>query len=129
MHTPVSHPRIINNQAAYLAMLRKAKEIGWPEHYKKDLTEHDRNRVGAFADGLVFVWLVRSTGTWLIIPPWASGQAKRDWGQHGDGSILRYCRRYEPHRAFLWDGTSLQEVTLAEAENKLMTLAPDSWVH
>lgn len=49
----------------YDLLLAKSEEIGWPVHYKKDLTEIDKEVLEELKPEK-FIWVVRECGTHLL---------------------------------------------------------------
>ena len=102
---------LTQNMRAFVHLVRKSREIGWPEIYRDDLFKHDKEELAKRPDGQ-FAWLVRATGTWLFWP-----------SDHCDNHILRYVEQFESdadiHRAFWWDGKSLTEIPVKEVRRNL----------
>lgn len=90
----------------YEHLLAKAEEIGWPAHYKTDLTTHDKEALEGCPDTMPFMWFVRECGTYLITP---NGVGFNKYEGHG---LLK--SRTSPyattHRCFLWSSGKLREI-------------------
>lgn len=54
------------DSTAYKAIEAKAKELGWPAHYREDLTVHDRKRINGFFDVKDFAWAIHESGTHIF---------------------------------------------------------------
>jgi hypothetical protein len=92
----------------YYALVNAASSLGWPEHYKGDLLEHDKAACAERDDTVPFAWSVRECGTHLI---YVDSQHDADWalacsGNDGSGSVY-----------FVWDGSELHRVKQREWED------------
>ncbi|MBL8818852.1 MAG: hypothetical protein JNL58_22675 [Planctomyces sp.] len=98
---------------AYRALVAKAIEIGWPEHFADDLYFHDRITLIEH-DPEVFAWSVRNTGTEIMIPN----------RTHSIFLFTYFQRESYPdrsrHRFYFWNGHTLKESSLQRIENGLL---------
>jgi hypothetical protein len=103
---------------AYDLLAEKAKEIGWPDAYRADLTVIDRawlngeftKDAGPVAD---FLWVLRDSGTHVVDP---SADAER-FENRPAAMLDSIIRHFSPARFFryLKDENRLEEVTLEQA--------------
>jgi hypothetical protein len=110
------------SRRAYLALSAEASRVGWPAHYKRDLTYWDRNALDGRDPALPFVWVLRECGTYLVAP---TQQRRNLWTGEliGDLSaaidsgrgMLRALAREGGHRFYWWDGSRLREVSPDDA--------------
>lgn len=93
------------NRAAYRALLARAAETRRPTAYAEDLTIHDDEALARLPEGQPFAWLLRESGTWLLVP-----------GAPCAPHILGYALKYESqegfHLAHWWDGERLTAIPL-----------------
>lgn len=93
-------------QRHYVAVLEKSVLIGWPATFVTDLLCHDKRTLSTRPNALPFLWCVRETGTYLVLPE--DGRMARDSSVLDDG-----------HKMYWWDGETLSAVTRGQAMDKL----------
>lgn len=99
----------------YVAVAREAIALGWPTHYRRDLTLHDRCELAARVDSAgrsaPFLWVVRESGTHLMhAGPCLPGSSSA-------GSILRsvLVNFGGERRVYHYDGRDLRPVSEPQA--------------
>jgi hypothetical protein len=110
------------SRRAYLALSAEAGRVGWPTHYKRDLTYWDRNALDGRDPALPFVWVLRELGTHLVAPtqqrlnPWTGALigGLSEAIKSGCG-MLRTLAREGGHRFYWWNGARLREVSPDDA--------------
>ena len=103
------------NRQGYRAIEAAAEALGWPVHWRTDLTTHDRRTLSRAAAPQTFGWAVRETGTWLYIP---GDICSLLWAR---ATVIEDC----PERRYFWyDGSRLREVSAGES---MQLLTPDYW--
>jgi len=103
------------HRRAYLAISQEAGAVGWPMHYREDLTVHDRGLCEKTDPSMPFAWILRESGTHLMVidadPADRSGNTV-----HG---LIRNCfgpgSWGDAARFYKWDGHKLREVENHEA--------------
>lgn len=98
---------------AFVALVAKANEIGWPEHFYDDLWIHDRRMI-AIHDPAVFGWSVRSTGSHIIIANqvYSLFLTAHEPQKHPDDQ--------KSSRKFFWNGSSLKEMPMEMIEERVI---------
>jgi hypothetical protein len=94
-------------------MKTEAERVGWPKHYKTDLTKHDRVHMSRKNAPEEFVWVLRECGTFLF--RFGVG-ADLDW-------LVANYNLYGPQpnisgktaRWYIWRDDELREVEADEA--------------
>lgn len=87
-------------QEKYQLLADKQIEIGWPKIYVVDLHKYDREALQRL-DPTFFLWVVRETGTWLLLPD-------HPWSMTTLGYVLDHVG--DPiNRAFVFDNNRLVE--------------------
>lgn len=84
----------------YEAIAVEAERLGWPMHWRTDLTEHDRGALSQPDAPKEFGWAVRSTGTDLYT---AGDEFERLWAESS-------ARLRPEQRWYWWDGSGLTEL-------------------
>ena len=100
------------SRRAYLALSQEAGAVGWPTHFREDLTVHDRHACEEWGPDQPFAWILRDHGTHMVAaldgPIDSTGQTA--WGH------IRACFADDGrHRFYSWDGRRLRELPNAEA--------------
>lgn len=95
---------------AYQQLKAEAKRIGWPEHYRTDLTTHDRHILRHRKDiPTEFVWGLRKCGTQFIRP---TGSRALDW-------LDAISETWPQIHWYIFEKASLTEVTHEQAREWL----------
>jgi hypothetical protein len=112
----------MGNLDAYRALRAESKRIGLPTSYQADLTKHDRLRLSRRDAPLRFVWVLRSSGTWLLTAydDWAESvikQAVPVEGGHKDKQTG------EEWHCYIYDSRGLRECKPQQAVDFLKALS------
>ena len=57
------------NRKGYRAIKEESERVGWPTHFRTDLTKHDRNTLSKKDMPREFGWVLREHGTHLLFSP------------------------------------------------------------
>jgi hypothetical protein len=108
----------------FAALLEESARVGWPAHYKRDLTLHDRSILDGRDPSEPFAWILRECGTYTICPGkysrtsmWTGATLPRsEWKRGVDtgSSMIRTLAREGNHRFYWWDGRKLRAVESSE---------------
>lgn len=106
--------------AAFPAMLREAVKLGWPTHYRRDLTLHDRRDLARHEDSEPCIWFIRAWGTHLVYPlsQAVPTNARAPFSPAPLAAIVNAIERTfddNATRVYTWDGRQLAETTFAGA--------------
>lgn len=106
---------------AYYALLEMSEKIGWPLHYKTDLTEYDKQTLQDLSPQK-FIWIVREMGTELLtLGPVAYRGQYTEKQRAGDINWMRLTVHGHPEaRGFLFADGRLKEIDLKRAFPKVM---------
>lgn len=103
---------------AYAEMLAVSQAVGWPAHYRADLTTHDRAFVAHADCPAVFAWVLRECGTHVV-----TGSGEDERGRPGPWTVdyftRCYLRPFGGGRVYLWDGVTLRKVAVSVAVDAL----------
>ncbi len=101
------------NWEGYRAITDEANRVGWPEHFREDLTRHDRAVLSRKDAPHEFGWVLRRHGTHLLIRgTW--------WNFLWAVAVVRNeARSGGPYRYYWFDGEQLHRVTAEEMIRKL----------
>lgn len=90
--------------AAYQAILAESKRLGLPKGFQKDVTEHDRNFMGAH-EGSDFLWAIGENGTFCsLFPSFKIGEGRKA-KRIADGIHDEY-----PHMYLVGSGGKLRKI-------------------
>lgn len=95
----------------YLAIAEEAARVGWPAHYRRDLTLHDRDILADRDPSLPFAWILCECGTHIVLPV----HAREAWKPGADvgATVLRTLGANPDHLIYWWNGWNLRRVDLA----------------
>ena len=103
------------SRRCYFALVQASKSIGWPSSYREDLTVHDRNLCNKIGPDTPVAWIVRESGTHMVVP----GPNPIDGAGNTAHGFIRSCFGSPSGigncRFYAWDGDHLRELANAEA--------------
>jgi len=105
--------------AHYAALVAKAAEIGWPTSFATDLTTHDRATLERRSPALPFLWVLRASGTQLVLPSTGpiDGVGHRAWEVP---AFIANAFGAADCLWFWWNGSALERIADAkEAARRL----------
>lgn len=122
--------RWLADHPAFVTMCQRAIEIGWPEHYTRDLTDWDRWWLAArFTDPREpFAWVLRECGTHVIgsYDPSPTGYKPTDSGVCVE-RLAEIFTSGAPHHYFVWDGTHLAKARTPKTADNVLDDWGRSW--
>jgi hypothetical protein len=96
------------NPYQYLAA--KSAELGWPEHWKEDLTVYDKEMLEDPEFPKKFGWILRQYGTWLLdLENWVSKEMIEYYMNPKEDTTIK---------CFYFDGKTLKPCTLSDLWNR-----------
>ena len=95
----------MTNMRHFEALLATAGQVGWPLHFRADLTEHDRAQLATMPVEMPFIWILRPCGTHIYYP----GPVGRYHRASDMARIQASTFGRENCRFFIWNGESLNE--------------------
>ncbi len=101
------------NWRGYRAIKAEADRVGWPEHFREDLTRHDRAALSRRDAPREFGWVLRRCGTHLLVRgTW--------WDFLWAVAVVRNEARSDgPYRYYWFDGERLHRITAQELIRRL----------
>ena len=102
------------NWKGYRAIKAEASRVGWPEHFREDLTRHDRATLSRKDAPREFGWVLRRCGTHLLAPGGTT------WDFLWAIAVVRNEARSDgPYRYYWFDGERLYQITAEELIRRL----------
>lgn len=96
---------------AYAQLLNEANAIGWPRHFRADLTSHDKERLRGKDAPETFGWVLRPCGTYLLDPR-MHGRSLRSY----EDFLVKEEKQIQGEdrpRYYVWTGDTLVRVSSA----------------
>lgn len=100
----------------YAALLAESERTGWPLAFRNDLLVHDLAFCQATSEGNPFLWVLRDSGTHVILP----SAADDTFARQGWLIPSQLERAFGGCRFYAWDGRALIPLAGPDAASEFL---------